>query len=391
MPRAKGIPSYCLHSATGQARCIVNGRSIYLGLYDSPESKAEYERVVRKLLADRSREELKRRVEITNDLTLAELTARYLAFAIGYYVKNGQSTTEYGNIVLAVRTLHDKPDLACEFGPAKLKALRESWVESGIVRPQVNKRVDRVRRMFAWAVENELVDESVLSALRSVRGLRAGRSDATEGKKVLPVDDSDVDAIRPYVATQVWTMVTLQRLTGMRSGEVTTMRTCDLDTIGETWVYVPSSHKGEHHGRTRKVFLGPRAIAVLKTWLRPDVESYLFQPRESMQELWEKRRAARKTKVQPSQEDRRLKRPRKLPSERYMPSSYRRAIVEACKRAGCPEWHPHQLRHVVATMLRREEGLDVARVALGHSSVAVTAMYAEADERKAADAMRRFG
>jgi integrase len=308
MPRAKRIPSYCLHRATGQARVIIDGRSIYLGLYDSLESKAEYERVVRRLLADRSREELKRRVEITNDLTLAELTARYLAFAITYYVKGGKVTTEYGNILSAVRTLHDKADLACEFRPAKLKAMRESWVEAGIVRPQVNKRVDRVRRMFAWAAENELLDESVLSALRSVRGLRAGRSDATEGKKVLPVDDRYVDAIRPYVATQVWTMVSLQRLTGMRSGEVTTMRTLDLDTSGETWIYIPETHKSAHHGRTRKVFLGPRAIEILKPWLRLDTRQYLFQPCEAMVELWEKRRAARKTKVQPSQEDRRLKR-----------------------------------------------------------------------------------
>ena len=48
---------------------------------------------------------------------------------------------------------------------------------------------------------------------------------------------------------QVWAMVELQRLSGMRPGEVVTMRTCDLDTSGRVWAYTPESHKTEHHGR----------------------------------------------------------------------------------------------------------------------------------------------
>jgi integrase len=129
----------------------------------------------------------------------------------------------------------------------------------------------------------------------------------------------------------------------------------------------------------------------LKPWLRVNVEENLFQPREAMVELWAKRRAARKTRIQPSQENRRLKSPRKLPREKYAPSSYRRAIVEACKRAGVPEWHPHQLRHGLATMLRSTCDLDTARVALGHTTPAVTSQYAELDEKKAQAAMQRFG
>jgi len=45
----------------------------------------------------------------------------------------------------------------------------------------------------------------------------------------------------------VWAMVELQWLTGMRSGEVTRMRTGEIDTTGKLWIYRPSRHKTQHH------------------------------------------------------------------------------------------------------------------------------------------------
>jgi integrase len=49
------------------------------------------------------------------------------------------------------------------------------------------------------------------------------------------------------------------------------------------------------------------------------------------------------------------------------------------------------LRHTAATNLRKEFGIEVARVILGHASPAVTEIYAEADREKAIGAMRRIG
>jgi integrase len=112
-------------------------------------------------------------------------------------------------------------------------------------------------------------------------------------------------------------------------------------------------------------------------------------------------RQNRKTRVQPSQKDRRKARPRKNPGDCYTVESYRRAIVYGVGRANSertknnqnliPSWHPHQLRHNAATYLRKEFGLDVARAVLGHSSPAVTEVYAELDGAKAAEAMERVG
>jgi len=74
--------------------------------------------------------------------------------------------------------------------------------------------------------------------------------------------------------------------------------------------------------------------------------------------------------------------------EAYAPEAYARAVARACVLAGVPHWHPHQLRHNAATLLRRELGIEAARVVLGHSSAAVTEVYAEMDLAKAKDAVK---
>ena len=62
-----------------------------------------------------------------------------------------------------------------------------------------------------------------------------------------------------------------------------------------------------------------------------------------------------------------------------------------CKAGAVPHWHPHQLRHAKATELRKEAGLDAARVVLGHRSPQITEVYAELDVTKAAAIMERLG
>jgi integrase len=187
----------------------------------------------------------------------------------------------------------------------------------------------------------------------------------------------------------------------MRPGEVCSMRSADLDTSGRVWTYTPERHKTEHHGRERRIYLGPTAQAILRPWLRTELEAYLFQPREAVAERLAEMRKLRKTPVQPSQRDRRKPRPKTQPGNSYTVVSYRGAIKYGIKRANAerakrgepeiPSWHPHRLRHSAATRLRREFGLDVARAVLGHSSPVVTEVYAELDEAKAAEAMERVG
>jgi integrase len=394
MPRlTHRTPKYAFHRPTGQARVRLDGRDHYLGRYGTPESKAEYDRVISEWLASGRRIPVSA-TGLPGDLSIAELIADYWKHCEGYYVKDGRPTSEADNIRRALRPLLSRygHTRAAEFGPLALKTVRQEWVEAGLVRGAINKQVGRVLRAFKWAVENELIPPAVYQALRAVEGLKKGRTGAKEGSPVRPVADDQVEAVRPFVSRQVWAMIELQRLTGARPGEVCMMRTCDLDTSGKVWTYRPESHKTEHHGKDRVIYLGPRAQAVLRPWLRANLSQYLFSPAEAMAEKAVERRAARRTPLTPSQRARQRKaRPRKAPGVRYATDSYGHAIAAACARAGIPVWRPHRLRHLVATEIRHQYGVEAAQAVCGHARLETTQVYAEASRERAARVMLEVG
>ena len=66
------------------------------------------------------------------------------------------------------------------FGPLGLKACRDAMVHDGLARNTVNSYVGRVRRMFRWGTENELVPVQIYQALTTVTGLQKGRTEAKE-------------------------------------------------------------------------------------------------------------------------------------------------------------------------------------------------------------------
>jgi integrase len=388
------IPSYSLHKRSGRAIIRLADRDVYLpGPHGSAESRAAYDRFVAEWLANGRRPP---EPEPTVDLgpTIDELIVRYLEFAQGHYrQRTGGATSEVGNMKDALRPLHHLfgPTPAREFGPKRLKAVRQAMVDAGLSRNGVNRRTGRIARMFRWAASEEIVSAEIYHALRTVSGLQRGRTAARETEPVRSVPDAFVDAIRPHVARQVWAMVELQRLSGMRPGEVIRLRTRDLDTSGRVWIYRPVEHKTSYRGRDRDIYLGPRAQEILRPWLRTNLEEFLFRPEEAEAERKVERRRNRKSPVQPSQVDRSKPNARRRPGDHYETRSYGRAIRRACEFAHVPIWGPNRLRHNAATVLRREFGLDVAQVVLGHASPDTTLIYAEADRQRATEAMLRIG
>jgi integrase len=397
VPRRFSIPTYQLHHGSGQARVRIDGRDIYLGPHGSPESKEKYEEIVRKLLTKRQQVELKHRVEISDQLAVGELVSAYLQDCRTYYTKAGRVTSEYHNVSAALAPLLDLHgfDLVSAFGPRKLKAIRDEWVRAGVVRTQVNQRVHRVRRCFAWGVAEEIVPAEVLVALKTVQGLKEGRTSAVEGEGGKPVPVEHAEKIMPLVDRRIAAMIRLQLYSGMRAGEVIQMTMRSLDLAGKVWVFTPPRYKSEHHGKIRRVFLGPRSQEILKPWLRTELDAPLFQPREAEAERSAKRRADRTTKLWPShiacQARKRVKHPERAPGERYTVASYRRAIARACLEAGVPVWSPHALRHAAASEFRREFGEETTRLILGHSKLDTTRLYGEADHARAAEAMEKIG
>lgn len=380
-------PSYRLHKATGQAVCTLSGKDCYLGKFGSTESKDAYLRLIAEWnLAGR-------RLDPRHDLSVTELVRDYLEFADGYYRKGGRPTSEVGYLEESFRPLKKLygSTPAEDFSPLGLKATRQAIIETGVCRNVVNGRTRRIIRLFKWAVENEKVPPSVHHGLTAVAGLRKGRSAARESEPVKPVPVAFVDAVMPHVSPQVRAMIELMSLTGMRPGEVCQMRTADLDTSGRIWIYTPGRHKTEHHGKDRQIYVGPAAQEILRPWLRTDLEGFLFSPREAELARRAAQRQTRKTRVQPSQVDRRKHSPIKRPGEFYSTTSYRLGVRVACKKAAVPVWHPNQLRHNAATRLRREHGIDMARIILGHSDMKTTEIYAEADRDKAMAVVGKIG
>ncbi len=406
MPPYDGyVPKYRLQKTSGQAVVTLCGKTYYLGPHGTKTSKAEYDRLVMEWLAagrrlpDRDPEA---------GFTIDELILAFWEHAERHYRKNGEPTSElscFKSAVGPVRKLYGHTQ-AANFGPLCLKACRQMMIESGWERESINKHVGRIKRMFRWAAENELIDASICQALDTVAGLQKGRSKAVETEDVKPVAAAVVDAVRPFVSRQVWAMIELQRLTAMRSGEAVIMRGADITMTGNVWIYVPESHKTEHHGRGREIYLGPKAQAVIKPFLATDLSKYLFSPADAeLERLGESRKRSGG----------------RQPGKRYTVDSYRKAIVRACEKAfdmpadlrkipsTLPEeeierrrqlasewrevncWFPHQLRHSAATYARKHADLDAARIICGHAKENVTEIYAAIDRRKAMEFMEQHG
>jgi integrase len=438
MPRRNHLPTYRLHKQSGQAVVTLpdglgNRRDVLLGAHGSPESRKEYVRVLAEWEANGRRPPQPR---AASDITVNELVLSYWRHARVYY--GWASAPERGDkaslkdALRVVRKLYGHT-LARDFGPLALKACRARMVRKGWCRTYINSQVDRVRRMFRWAAEEELLPGSVYDSLAKLTSLRKGKCQARESERVQPVRNEVVDATLPHLHPVHRTMVELQRLSGMRPGEVCRMRGIDLEVTDAVWVFRPGSdrgpegeHKTAHHGHERTILLGPKAQAVLKPWLKTDLAAYLFSPKEAEARRNADRRQRRKSPMTPSQAARKPKKAPKRPKgERYRVAAYRLAIYRACDRAFPPpaplakrgdetwtawrarltagdraelrrwrksrRWHPHQLRHSAATVLRKEYGIEVAKIILGHATLNAAQIYAERDLEKARQIVGAIG
>jgi integrase len=428
MPRRRDPVSKYLRHSSGQARVVLRDpagrrRDYLLGPYGSPESRAEYERVLALLRAGHT--PWTDSPDPTPDLTVAEVLLRYKRHAEVYY----PNAKVLENILLALRPARvlfsHLP--AAEFSPLKLKAVRTEMIRSGLSRPVINQRIGVLKRVFRWAVAEELVVPAVYQALQTVTGLAKGRTPAREPEPIRPVPDACVDATLTHAPPPVRSMIQLQRLTGMRPGEVCIMRACDLDMTGDVWVYRPRHHKTQHHDKERVVHLGPRAQAVITPFLTLSTEAYLFSPARAEAEREADRRRRRVTPLYPSHLARyarqRTAAPKRPAGDRYTTHSYNQAVARACAKADrlarqeaekaqaalkgrepvdvparveaadrlVPHWHPHQLRHSHLTGIRRRYGLEAAQVMAGHSQVRVTELYAETDGELARRVAREVG
>ena len=274
--RRKLVPSYLPHKQSGRARAVwtdalgVRQQKLLPGPFDSSESRIAFARLQLEL-------ETRPAVTATPHATLSinEVLLAYLSHADGHYHgPDGEPTDEVRHVKTVCRHVREVygSTPAAVFGPLALKAVRQRFVNDGWCRKTVNARVERVRRIFKWAVAEELVPPSVHHALAAVAGLQRGRTPARETEPVGPVADAAVDATLPFLNRHVRGLVEFQRLTGCRPSEACRVRKCDLDLSGAVWLYRPAHHKTAWRGKVRSIPVGAEGAGATRAVLhqRPD-------------------------------------------------------------------------------------------------------------------------
>lgn len=329
-------PKYRKHSRANFGFVEWQGERHQLpGAYNSPQSLAAYYGFLREKVLDSQRG--------GRPLSVAGLACEFLAFAREYYPAGHNS--EFQNCkhaiawllkLFASRSIH-------EFGPRDLKQLQQAMADAGVSRRHINAQLGRVKRMFKWGASEELFPIEVYSALKTVAGLRAGRSKAKELPPRRPVEWKDVEPVFSYLTPDAAAMLRLQWYTGARSSSVCAAKPEQFERGETPWLWRPR-HKTEHLGKEAIIPIAPR--------LQPILDPYFDRPADAP--MFTSRRGTL-----------------------YNTVSYRLEILRAQQKAGVPEWVPHQLRHARGTLVRATYGLEAAQAVLCHDSIAATQIYAE--------------
>jgi integrase len=410
MPRKAQWPPKIYQHPNGRDRVRIDGRDVWLGITGSEEARQAYARLVATLAANGGHLP----PPASGGLTVADLVGRWWEGpGRDYEASAGAGNNESDQYRAAFRPLlRLYGDLsAAEFGPAQLEALQiamatGSWQTPGELeqrwrrgepadwcRTTANRRVSRVKLVWRWAERKGLVPEGRWAALCAVPGLRKGARGVRSTPRRKPTARADLDAVLPHCPPAVAAMLEIQWLVGMRSKEVRTMRTRDIDrTDPGCWVYTPSDDTGEASHKNawrdadgggeapRRVPLGPECQRLLGPWLRPDdPDAFLFCPRKG-------RRGG----------------------DRYNAQTYAQAVRRACARASVAATRGQDLtvreraakrikiiayggRHAAKDRITRELGADAARAVLGQRSIQTTSHYGSIDLGHAKDAARKIG
>lgn len=434
MPRrsSDAIPGLQHHRASGQARVLLNGHQVYLGRWTHPDLKKRYDDTIRAWLAN-DRRWPPPAADITSVVALANA---YVKHCNTYYVKRGKPT-KTGITADRVRVLLEHSPIAqtpaLEMTRSRLAAFRDylqAWTDPDplggnpiphLARQTINSYVSIVVSMYTWWA-SECPDEitlqvkGVIDTLKTLRPLAKGRvvnpdlPAPRETPDVSPPPREVIEATIAKAGPMLAAMIQVQMLTAMRPSELCGLRACYIAPTPVEGVYayhVPADwSKLDHFDIDRIVYLGPKAIELLRPWLPESPEDCIFDPRRSKALFLAGKRATRKTPLYPSHTSEARGKgstpATRRPSSQFTRDSYARAIARACDRAfPHPElsqiprrkltpqqalelarwqsqhrWAPNVLRHVGATEIAARETLDIARRVLGHSSIDTTLIYA---------------
>ncbi len=337
MARKKNVlPSYLLHSSSGQARVRIDGRDHLLGPFGSDESRIKYAALVAQVAGGLSVDPLggggsnrgilpRNESESDPGPSVAELLLAFKRHADAYYTKNGKPTAEVDCFNSAMRPVRELFAMlpARDFGPLHLKAVQMKYVEAKWSRGFSNKSTNRIRHIWKWGVSNGLVPVTTWQGLTAVPPLKAGHTAAPDRKRREAVPDEHIEAVRQQLSQHHRDLFDLLRATGARPSELLGLSMADINTTGDIWIAELSDHKNANRGLSRKLFFGPKSQLIL----------------------------------------RRL--PATGPLFRIARTYFSEVLKSACIEAKVPPFVPYALRHTKATELRDTMSIESAQATLG--------------------------
>lgn len=388
---------------SGQARIVIRGNTYYLGKFESALSYIRY--------AELRQIEEKKAVPptVTKARTVSDVIAAFHDLELARY-----SEHEQNDFRLSLRPVAELYGLnrIDTFGPLELRRVRQHMSESVKARKTINQRIGRIVRVWRWAVSHKLISSELWQDLNAVPPISPGSEAENMGvvdyEEVPPVPEDDLHKTIAECHDVLKAMIWTQLLTAARPGEVCQIRYQDIHTegtieiargvtisLGNVWAvlyrarrYVRGkrtgdpqlidngSHKTAHRDHNRVILIGPRCKAVLEPFIQTrEPSECLFSPRDAWLLT----------------HDGKMKGGKRQPSSQYTTHAYGHAILKAINRAGVPRWSPHQLRHNAATRLNDEFGPEIARIILGHRSLAATRTYVQDGYKKAIEVIEKIG
>jgi integrase len=301
-------------------------------------------------------------------LTVGELVQRYLAHAEVYYRdSDGKQTGEAANMEAALKvwfTFHISPDLPINhFSKHDLRVVQQAMIDDERCRRYINQTISRIRRMFVWAVEEDIIEDTiddalasrVLGVFESVKSLKAGRSKAVEKKPIQSVSLEDVRDTLPYLKPKARDACELMLRTGARVSEILRLTVGEIVKHEGDWYAVPEKHKNAWRGHGRALPLDQAAMRIV----RRNIDRNLFGKHNDKQVLFPSRSG-----------------------KSYSVHGFRSVLKAAIERANrdrdthkVPQWRPQQVRHTTAEIARALSGLEDTQALLGHRSRAMTEHY----------------
>lgn len=412
------LPKYLWHKPSNRGLVrfppLWGKTPVYLaGRYNSPESLADYAAKcaeITKYLAQQAAERLYETPKKKNATVqiVADLMADYLDYAEGYFFNKPE---EFKEVKRALKFMVPFEEYFIEdFGPLALDQVRNAMILKKQARSTINKRINKIIKMYRWGVSREMFPVSILNSLSTLQPIGSNQPLVKEAKKVDPVEWNEVKKLLPYLSNTVKAMIEIHFLAGMRSDEVCRMSNENIEKPKgkNVWLYKLEKHKTDRFAGEKIICLGPKAIEILKPFIKLHPTGYLFRPEDTLDQK-KLRRLNGSKKKRPRDK---LRKPRRV-NDRYSSGTYAGAIKNAfrmlasdsgyqaakgrmkmnrthAKNAGLHYWHLHQLRHSRATITNNDLGTEASSAQLGHS-IKVNAVYSERNLRLAMEVAEKTG